>query len=141
MATLHFSHIAMSCTDPLAVERFYTKHFGFWRARVVPVDEDQVVFIRREDIYLEIFHALSDTPQPAPGSGAEHPGWRHLAFQVDNVDAKLAAMGNEAKITRGPMNFDNVIPGWRSVWVADPAGNIVEISQGYVDQENPPPLK
>jgi glyoxylase I family protein len=57
---------------------------------------------------------------------------------VDDVDAKLAEMGNDAKITLGPVDFDNVIPGWRTAWLADPEGNIVEISQGYVDQENPP---
>ena len=28
----------------------------------------------------------------------------------------------------------------RAVWVADPEGNIVELNQGYVDEENPPPL-
>jgi glyoxylase I family protein len=59
---------------------------------------------------------------------------------VDNVDAKLAEMGNDAKITLGPLSFDDVIQGWRTAWVADPEGNIVEISQGYVDQENPPQL-
>ena len=32
------------------------------------------------------------------------------------------------------------IPGMRVVWVADPESNIIELNQGYVDQENPPPL-
>ena len=50
----------------------------------------------------------------------------------------LAAMGADAKITAGPMDFDAFIPGWRSAWVADPDGNIVEISQGYVDEDDPP---
>ncbi|MHC5828004.1 MAG: VOC family protein, partial [Nostoc sp.] len=62
-------------------------------------------------------------------------------FQVDDVDAKLAEIGNDAKVTLGPLNFDSFIPGWRTVWVSDPDGNIVEISQGYVDQENPPALQ
>jgi glyoxylase I family protein len=38
------------------------------------------------------------------------------------------------------MDFDAFIPGWRSVWVADPEGNIVEISHGFVDEEHPPEL-
>ena len=37
-------------------------------------------------------------------------------------------------------DFSDFIPGWRTVWLADPEGNIVEVSQGYTDQENPPPL-
>jgi len=141
MTPLRFSHMALSCKDPLAVERFYTKHFGFKRARVVRVDEDQVVFIKRDDIYLEIFRATRDVPAPpATGTGPEYPDWRHLAFQVDNVDAKLKEMSGDAKITQGPLDFSSVIPGWRSVWIADPDGRIVEISQGYVDQQNLPPL-
>jgi glyoxylase I family protein len=55
---------------------------------------------------------------------------------VDNVDAKLAEMGDDARITLGPISFDEFIQGWRTVWVADPDGNIVEISQGYVDQSS-----
>ncbi len=66
---------------------------------------------------------------------------RHIAFQVENVDAKLAEMGDDANITLGPMDFDAFIPGWRTVWIADPEGNIVEISQGYKDQANPPALE
>jgi glyoxylase I family protein len=142
MAVLTFSHMAIACKDPIAVERFYTKHFGFQRARVVPVGQEQVVFIKSGNIYLEIFQAKEEAPVPPAGKdGPWHPGWRHLAFQVDDVDAKVARMGSDAKITLGPLDFDDFIPGWRTVWVADPEGNIVEISQGYVDQENPPPLQ
>jgi glyoxylase I family protein len=130
--------MALSCHDPQAVERFYTKHFGFARARVIPLGDDQIVFIKSGDIYLELFRAEGQAPAPpANGDGTHHPGWRHIAFQVDDVDAALAAMGHEARITLGPLDFDAVIPGWRTVWVADPEGNVVEISQGYRDEENP----
>ncbi len=47
-------------------------------------------------------------------------------------------MGPDARITAGPMSFDDFIPGWRTAWVSDPDGNIIEISQGYVDQEDGP---
>jgi glyoxylase I family protein len=36
------------------------------------------------------------------------------------------------------MDFDAFIHGWRMTWFADPDGNIVEISQGYVDEPDPP---
>ncbi len=49
-------------------------------------------------------------------------------------------MGSDATVTLGPLSFDAFIPGWRSAWLADPEGNIIEISQGYADQENPPPM-
>ncbi len=136
-----FHHFALTCSDPVTVERFYTKHFGFKRARVIPLGNQQIVFIKCDNVYLEIFQKDLDAPVPLPaGDGAHYPGWRHIAFKVDNVDAKLAEMGDEARITLGPLDFNDFIPGWRTVWVSDPEGRIVEISQGYIDQENPPPL-
>ncbi|NTW04088.1 MAG: VOC family protein [Oscillochloris sp.] len=119
-----------------ATERFYSRHFGFRRARVIPIEDSQIIFLKAGGAYLELFQARADAPVPlADGDGPLYPGWRHLAFKVDDVDAQLAAMGDDVRITLGPLNFDAFIPGWRSVWVADPDGNIVEISQGYMDQE------
>lgn len=141
MAKLVFSHMALNCNDPAAVERFYTRYFGFKRARVIPLGDAQLVFIKSGSMYLELFSAEGRSPAPAPDADGHHfPGWRHIAFQVDDVDAKLAEMGDDARITLGPLDFDDFIPGWRTVWVTDPEGNIVEISQGYADQDNPPPL-
>jgi glyoxylase I family protein len=137
---MRFSHVALNCRDPLATERFYTRHFGFERARVIPLGDQQIVFIKSGNVYLELFAAEGDAPAPAGGDGPHYPGVRHLAFQVDDVDAKLAEMGAEAEITLGPLDFDDFIPGWRTVWISDPDGTIVEISQGYVDQDEPPPL-
>lgn len=142
MALLKFSHVAINCKDPIATEKFYTKYFGFERARVVPDGKEQIVFIKLGATYFELFQAKGESPIPSPNNdGPSYATWRHIAFQVDDVDAKLAEMASDAKITLGPFNFDDVIPGWRTVWVADPDGNIVEISQGYVDEDNPPPLK
>lgn len=142
MATSEIHHMGLVCADMAAMERFYSKHFGFRRARVAPLgDGNQIVFLKSGSFYLELFNATQPNPAPAAtGAGPEYPGWRHLAFKVDDVDAKLAEMGSDAKITGGPMDFDAFIPGWRSVWVADPEGNIVEISHGFVDEADPPTL-
>jgi glyoxylase I family protein len=139
--SLKFSHVAISCKDPIATERFYTKHFGFARARVIPLGDAQIVFLKAGDVYLELFASEGDLPGSAPvADGPHYPGWRHIAFQVDDVDATVAAMGDDAKITLGPLDFGAFIPNWKTVWLADPDGNIVEISQGYTDQDSPPPL-
>ncbi|HEY9783033.1 MAG TPA: VOC family protein [Leptolyngbyaceae cyanobacterium] len=140
-----FSQVALTCFDPIATEEFYTKHFGFKRARVAPLpDGDRIVFIKMGDsaFYLELFKAKEERTLPPPtNDGPQYPSVRHLAFKVDNVDAKLAQMGADAKITLGPLNFDDYIPGWRTVWIADPDGRIVEISQGFTDQDDPPSLE
>jgi len=52
MPEIRFHHISLTCQDPIAVERFYTKHFGFMRARVVPLGDRQIVFLRGAGIRL-----------------------------------------------------------------------------------------
>lgn len=139
--SLVFSHVALNCRDPLATERYYTTHFGFRRARVIPLGADQIVFLKAGSVYLELFKAAGDAPGPAQEKdGPAYTGIRHIAFQVDDVAAKLAAMGADAKVTLGPLDFGAFIPGWSTAWVSDPDGRIVEISQGYTDQDNPPSL-
>lgn len=134
-----FLHFALACRDPLALERFYTEHFGFQRVRVVALGEEQIVFIRSGTLTLELFRATQPAPVlPATGDGPWYPGWRHIAFNVEDVDATLAALGDSARVTLAPQDFDDFIEGWRSAWVADPEGNIIEISQGYVDEQQPP---
>jgi glyoxylase I family protein len=137
-----FAHIALNCQNPAATERFYSRYFGFRRARVVELPDAQIVFLKLGDMYLELFKAAGESPAPPPTKdGNVYPGIRHLAFQVDNVDAKLAELGDAAAVSLGPFSFNDFIPGWRTAWIKDPDGNIVEISQGFVDQSNPPPLK
>lgn len=135
-----FAHIGVSCKDPIAVEKWYTNYFGFKRTRVIPLGTDQIVFIKSGDMYLELFQAKGDAPDTAEKDGPAYPAWRHIAFLVDSVDDKLKEIGAETTVTLGPMDFDAFIPGWRTVWVTDPNGNIVEITQGYKDQDNPPAL-
>lgn len=141
MTETHFHHVGVACEDPITTERWYTRHFGFERARVVPLGSDQIVFIKRGDLYLELFRASEERATTPPGgTGPESPAWKHLAFKVDSVDDKLTEMGDDVRITLGPADFGEFIPGWKTAWVADPDGNIVEISEGFVDEENSPPL-
>lgn len=137
MSTLAFHHVAISCGDLKATEAFYTTHFGFTRARAIPLGNgNEIVFLKNGSAYLELFQAEGDRPSPAVAAdGPHYPGWRHLAFKVDSVDAALAAMGADARVTLGPLDFDAFIKGWRTVWVADPDGNIIEISQGFTDEQ------
>lgn len=130
-----FSHVALNCKNPIETEGFYTRHFGFRRARVIPLGAEQIVFLKKDNMYLEIFQAKGESPVPPhQNDGPAYSGVRHLAFQVDDVDARLKAMGTDAKVTAGPMSFDGFIKGWKTVWMSDPDGRIVEISQGYTDQ-------
>jgi glyoxylase I family protein len=139
MLKVDFSHIGLSCKDPLATERFYAKHFGFNRARVYAPGPGQVVVIRSGSLELELFPSTEERPSPrVGGAGPDYPDVRHFGFLVDDLDAKLAEMGTDARLTLGPLDMGQFIPGMRVAWVSDPEGNIVELNQGYVDEENPP---
>lgn len=136
---LRWSHVALNCTDPGATEEFYSRWFGFRRARVVPLGGEQIVFLRNQDVHLEIFR--SDGPGRPAGAapdladGPKAPGVaRHLAFQTDDVDEFLARLDGQVPVTLGPLSFDDFLHGWRSVWLLDPDGVVVEVSQGYRDQ-------
>lgn len=137
-----FSHFGLTCDDPVLLEKFYTKYFNFKRTRVYAPGPDQVVMIKSGNIALELFKSTESSPlSPPVESGYNFKGWRHMCFQVEDLDAKLKEMGEDAKITLGPLNMDEFIAGMKVCWIADPEGNIVELNQGYKDENNPPPLE
>jgi len=132
-------HIGLNCRDPIEIERWYTTHFGFERKRVYLPGPSQVVVIANGGVALELFPAEGE--EPAGRDQRDGPGYagvRHLAFLVDDLDAKLAELGDDAKITLGPLDMGEFIPGMRVAWISDPEGNIVELNQGYEDEKSPP---
>ena len=138
-----FHHLSLNCNDLPTIEHFYTKYFGFRRARVIDLpDGRQIVFLKSDNVDLELFPAQGQRPT-SPDTNSEgplYPGVRNYSFQVDNVDAHLAAMGDAVRVSFGPLSFDDFIPGWRSVWLTDPEGNVFQVTQGFRNQDNPPPL-
>ncbi|MFJ9845927.1 VOC family protein [Kitasatospora sp. NPDC101155] len=134
---MRWAHVGLNCRDQRATEEFYTRWFGFHRARAVPVGDGEILFLRNGDAHLELFPAPGESAAPsALADGPAQPGAvRHIAFQTDSVDELLAAMGEIAHVTLGPLDFDEVLDGWRTVWLRDPDGVVVEVSQGYRDQE------
>ena len=131
------SQLAITCADQSVTEAWYTKNFGFRRARVAKLpDGKEIIFLKMADssFYLELFAA--DEPSPLPqaiNDGHTFPGFRHLAFKVDDVDKKLTEIDSPV-ISLGPLDFDSYIPGWRTVWILDPDGRVIEISQGFQDE-------
>jgi glyoxylase I family protein len=130
-----WSHVGLNCKDQQETEYFYTRWFGFRRARVVEDGGTRVVFLRRGDAYLELFQVAADPVYPVNNDGPQYNGTvRHIAFQVDDVDDFLRDAAGALPISLGPLDFDKYIPGWKTAWVTDPDGVVVEVSQGYTDQ-------
>ena len=137
-----FAHTGLTCRDLAVTERFYTKHFGFKRARVVDLGGGkQIVFLRNATTYLELFQGEGKDPAGVPpADGFGFPGYRHIAFQVPDVEAFAARVGSELTVNLGPLHFDSFLQGWGAVWVRDPDDRVVEICQGYRDEDSPPPF-
>jgi len=137
MTQTTFFHVAVTVKDLKSFEDFYAKYFGFKRARTINLGEGkELVFLKdANSFYFEVFPPDEENPlPPVGGDGPHYSGLRHLAFSVDDVDAKLAEMGDDAIITLGPLMFDDFILGWKTVWIKDPGDNIIEITQNYRDQ-------
>lgn len=159
---MRWSHVGLNCRDTKLTADFYTRWFGYALARSVPVEDGAILFLRQDDTYLELFPATvpagvpAGTPDGVPagvpdgapagvpagarvaeeGDGSALPGViRHIAFQTEDVDAFLREMGDAADVTLGPLDFSAFIAGWKTVWLRDPDGVVVEVSQGYRDEE------
>lgn len=67
---------------------------------------------------------------------AKRPGWTHVAFEVDDLDALMARLaGLGIPITEGPSVFGD---GRRRVcFIRDPDGNVIEFDQLLTDGDRP----
>jgi len=135
MTELSFHHVALTCDSVARTERFYCDNLGFTRKRAFQIGEGkEIVYIGNGSIYLELFPKEAERPIPVSDrDGPAYPSLRHIAFKVMDVDAAIAAMRDRPEISLGPLTFDSFIPGWKSVWIKDPDGNLVELSEGYRD--------
>jgi glyoxylase I family protein len=129
-----FAHVGLNCRDISRTAAFYAKYFGFEVARVVPLGKARIVFMKSGGAHLELFEAKGRAAA-VKSDGPTEPGFRHMAFSVPDVEAKLREMGKDARVTLGPARFDAFIKGWGAAWIRDPDGRIVEISQGYKDEK------
>jgi len=139
LASVQFAHVGMTCSNPRETEQFYCRYFGFRRVRTVDLGSKQLIFLASADdnFRLELFQATEQSPVPAPGgTGPEWPALKHLAFSVPDLDAFLRQMGDAAVITQSTVDLGNIVPGWKAVWLADPDGRIIEVCQGYTDDNS-----
>jgi glyoxylase I family protein len=133
---LVWSHVALNCRDQAATERFYSHWLGFQRVRSVDLGGSTIVFLRHGQVLLELFGAQGESVIDPSADGPPNPGViRHLAFQTEDLDGFLAGLDGQVPVSLGPLDFHDFIPGWRTVWLSDPDGVIVEVSQGYRDQD------
>jgi len=115
------------------MEKFYTKHFGFKRARVFNFgSENEFVMLRLENMCIELFRSTGDRPT----SNSENDvGFRHIAFEVDDLDNMLASLIADGIKVGEIIDYSESVAGLRICFFDDPEGNKVEIMQGGSDDE------
>ena len=126
-------HIAFGCRDIYKQEEFYGRHFGFKRARTFkPGQPGEFIMLRKDNTCLEFFKA--DEAEGLSG-GEQKVGFRHLAFEVENIEKLLPALKADGIEPDPVIDCAKHCEGMFVCFFNDPEGNRVELVQGYVDEE------
>jgi glyoxylase I family protein len=126
-------HVAMNCRDLRVQERFYTKHFGFRRARVFNAGTPgEFIMLRLDATCLELFQVGAEAKSARGGS--QPVGFAHLAFDVSDIKKAVAKLNADGIQTEGIVDCSDSVPGLLICFFHDPDGNRVELMQGWNDQ-------
>ena len=124
-------HIAFNCVDRKKQEAFYSKHFGFRRSRVFNAGRpDEFVMLRLGGTCIELFSVKAG---PGVRGGEQPVGFRHLAFEVPDLDAALAGLTADGIKVGDVIDCSSMLDGLRVCFFNDPEGNVLELMQGYRD--------
>jgi glyoxylase I family protein len=127
------NHVAMNCRDLAAQEAFYTKHFGFTRARTFHRGEPGEFFLLKlGSLRLELFPAERSQTEGQKG-GEQTVGYKHLAFDVPKLEPVIEALKADGIDTDPIIDVGHIVSGFRIVFFRDPEGNILELMEGYQD--------
>lgn len=127
-------HIAFKCRDLKAQERFYSRHFGFRRARVFNAGTpDEFIMLRLGSTCIELFSAGAGAAGQA--GGAQPVGFQHLAFEVPDIKKAISELNADGIKTDPIVDCSSIAPGMSVCFFRDPDGNVLELMQGYRDQE------
>ena len=131
-----FNHIAFNCRDVARQERFYTKHFGFKRSRTFRRGRpDEFILLKLGAMRLELFPTDSLKVSDA-SAGEQAVGFKHVAFDVPKLEPVIAALAEDGVICDPIVDCAELIrPGARIAFFRDLEGNIVELMEGYEDEE------
>jgi glyoxylase I family protein len=135
MSSFAINHVALNCRNVAAQESFYSKHFGFKRSRTFNAGKpSEFIMLKLGSFRLEFFP--TDSAKTMNQNGSEQAiGFKHLAFDVPNLDSAIEALRGDGIEPDRVIDFSTVIPGSRLLFFRDPEGNIVELMEGYRDEE------
>jgi catechol 2,3-dioxygenase-like lactoylglutathione lyase family enzyme len=112
-------HIHLMVSDPLQAQKWYVQNFGATAGKRAQYETANVPG-------TEITLGKTDTPQaPTKGRSVDHMG-----FEVKNIDAFVAKLQAAGLKTDGAIRNSTNAAGLRIVYVTDPWGTEIEITEG-----------
>ncbi|NJN89374.1 MAG: VOC family protein [Leptolyngbyaceae cyanobacterium SL_5_14] len=130
VSAFQLHHVTLSVSNAERVSQWYVEMLGFTvsdRFTLTRPNGSLVQVVRVEIPGLQM-NISEFEGSVSPNRTVDEQGWRHLAFQVDNVDQtyqRLQAEGVE--FLTEPFTYDP--PGYRIAFFRDPEGNILELYQ------------
>ena len=121
------NHISLNVKDIKASIEFYGKVLGFRQLETVPFEGFSLVYFQIPGGgRLELFDYGGKNPKT--DRDETEVGWRHLAFEVDDVDeAERHLRGHGVKITLAATDLPSL--GSRAILFLDPNGITLEYCQ------------
>jgi catechol 2,3-dioxygenase-like lactoylglutathione lyase family enzyme len=116
---LQMHHIHLFVPDPLEAQKWYMQNFGATAGKRARYETANVPG-------TEITLAKADAPQaPTKGRSVDHMG-----FEVKNIDAFVAKLQAAGIKTDGAVRNSANASGLRIVYITDPWGTEIEITEG-----------
>jgi catechol 2,3-dioxygenase-like lactoylglutathione lyase family enzyme len=116
---MQMHHIHLLVPEPLEAQKWYVRTFGAIAGKRAQYETANVPG-------AEITLAKSDAPQaPTKGRSVDHIG-----FEVNNIDAFVATLQAAGIKTDGAVRNSANASGLRIVYITDPWGTEIEITQG-----------
>lgn len=128
-------HVAYRCNDAKETVDFYTEVMDM--ALVLAISEDRVPSTKEPDPYMHVFLdagmgnilAFFELPNSSPMSKDPNtPDWvQHIAFEVENMEALLAA---KAQVEENGLNVIGPVNHgiFKSIYFFDPNGHRLELA-------------
>lgn len=114
----HIHHIAIICSDYVKSKEFYTEILGLSIVSETYRQEKQSykLDLSLNGVYVIELFSFPQVPQRV--SRPEAAGLRHLAFEVDDIDAAISHLATKGIIAE-PVRTDE-LTGKRFTFIADP---------------------
>lgn len=140
-------HIAIIVTNMKEMINFYTNTLGFTLQHEMDIESEDFakgvgvpgakakmthLVIPDSDIVIELFEFANKIEPDKNMSIANYPGYRHIAFEVNNIEEiyeKLKGEGVEFISEIICIKEPPSTAGFKFVYFKDPEGNLIELTQ------------